>query len=219
MNGAVGDRFMSYLVGCLRGPLHGREFITKIAALLACFKIRSKSTTSDLWQKGNLVFELDKIMDYDFRHVYVSMRVLEQTLRFSVQALEIQSPGESFARGLLPPSYGHNPGLVSSRQLQLYCCIRSLFPSTHEASMFRVHRLTEPASFDLPRSIKGSSESDFDFEFSSQIESESDVLSSEDEHTESSISESDFNTEPTMSDDYRSGESSESYIDEVDDLD
>ncbi|KAK0373214.1 hypothetical protein CLIM01_09427 [Colletotrichum limetticola] len=143
----VGDRFMAYLVGCLRGPLPREEFVIKVAALLACFKIRARLESPHLYQRTNLLFELDKILDHDFSKPYVGMQVLEQTLWLSVRVLETQEPNKIFEPGLLPSSYEQVPESVSRHFLQLYCMIRCLFPSTHEASVHRVHGLVEPAHF------------------------------------------------------------------------
>lgn len=143
----VGDRFMAYLVGCLRGPLPGEEFVIKVAALLACFKIRARLKSPYLYPRTNLLFELDKILDHDVSKPHVGMQVLEQTLWLSVRVLETQEPGRVFEPGLLPSSYDQVPQSVSRHLLQLYCMIRCLFPSTHEASVHRVHGLVEPAHF------------------------------------------------------------------------
>ncbi|KAK1975300.1 hypothetical protein LZ30DRAFT_809034 [Colletotrichum cereale] len=140
INSTSGDRFVAYVISCLCGPLQGKEFVVKVAALLACLKLRDahdqpNDGPSD--NRTNLLFEFDKALNFDFGNIPVIVKVLEQVLIFSARILEIHAPEDAIQPGLLPGNVRIYDDSVSRKMLYMYCCVRILFPDTHESSMHR----------------------------------------------------------------------------------
>ncbi|OHE91422.1 hypothetical protein CORC01_13287 [Colletotrichum orchidophilum] len=140
INSDAGHRFVAYVIGSLCGPLRGKEFVVKVAALLACLKIRNAHGLPDgglLGNRTNLLFEFDKALNFDLGNIPVVVNVLEQVLMFSARIWEIHAPEDAIQPGLLPPSLNLYDDSVSRKMLYMYCCVRILFPDTHESSMHR----------------------------------------------------------------------------------
>ncbi|KAK0367402.1 hypothetical protein CLIM01_15241, partial [Colletotrichum limetticola] len=79
MNSTAGDRFIAYIISCLCGPLQGKEFVVKVAALLACLKVREAPEEHDDGpsdNRTNLLFEFDKALNFDFGNMLITIKVL-----------------------------------------------------------------------------------------------------------------------------------------------
>ncbi|KAK2037078.1 hypothetical protein LZ31DRAFT_600792 [Colletotrichum somersetense] len=140
INSTAGDRFLAYIISCLCGPLQGKEFVVKVAALLACLKVREAPDQPDDGlsdNRTNLLFEFDKALNFDFGNIPVVIKVLEQVLMFSARIWEIHAPEDAVHPGVLPGTLHLCEDSVSRKMLYMYCCVRILFPDTHESSMHR----------------------------------------------------------------------------------
>ncbi|KDN63343.1 hypothetical protein CSUB01_10160 [Colletotrichum sublineola] len=144
INSTSGDRFVFYIISCLSGPLQGKEFVVKVAALLACLKLRDAHDQPDDGppdDRINLLFEFDKALNFDCSNIPVIVKVLEQVLRFSAGMLESHAPEDAVQPGLLPPTPYICDDSISRKMLYIYCCLRILLPDTHESSMNRTRAL------------------------------------------------------------------------------
>ncbi|KAI8218191.1 hypothetical protein K4K55_012970 [Colletotrichum sp. SAR 10_96] len=116
INGTSGKRFIDYVVSSLRGPLQGKDFVVKVAALLACLKVLEASDQPDgcpADNRTNLLFEFDRTLDFDFGNIPVIIRVLEQVLMFSARIWEIHAPEDAVHPGILPATLNLNTADVS----------------------------------------------------------------------------------------------------------
>ncbi|GKT81883.1 hypothetical protein ColTof4_14306 [Colletotrichum tofieldiae] len=80
INSTSGDWFVAYVIKCLWGPRQGKEFVVKVAALLACLKLRDTHEQPDDGppdNRINLLFEFDKALNFDFGNIPVIFKVLE----------------------------------------------------------------------------------------------------------------------------------------------
>ncbi|KAI8278785.1 hypothetical protein K4K60_005945 [Colletotrichum sp. SAR11_57] len=144
INGTSGKRFIDYVVSSLRGSLQGKEFVVKVAALLACLKVLEPPDQPDDYpadSRTNLLFEFDRALDFDFRNIPVIIRVLEQVLVFSARIWDIHAPEDAVHPGVLPTTLHLCDDSVSRKMLYMYCCVRILFPDTHESSMHRTQAI------------------------------------------------------------------------------
>ncbi|KXH63526.1 hypothetical protein CNYM01_14032 [Colletotrichum nymphaeae SA-01] len=151
MNSTAGDRFIAYIISCLCGPLQGKEFVVKVAALLACLKVREAPEECDDGLPGNrtnLLFEFDKALNFDFGNMLITIKVLEQVLMFSARIWEIHAPEDAVHPGTLPATFDLCDDSVSRKMLYMYCCVRILFPDTHEATMHRTRAVFQMSSVD-----------------------------------------------------------------------
>ncbi|KAK1463835.1 hypothetical protein CTAM01_17078 [Colletotrichum tamarilloi] len=151
MNSTAGDRFIAYIISCLCGPLQGKEFVVKVAALLACLKVREAPEECDDGLPGNrtnLLFEFDKALNFDFGNMLITIKVLEQVLMFSARIWEIHAPEDTVHPGTLPATFDLCDDSVSRKMLYMYCCVRVLFPDTHEATMHRTRAVFQMSSAD-----------------------------------------------------------------------
>ncbi|TIC97885.1 hypothetical protein CH35J_006578 [Colletotrichum higginsianum] len=152
INSTSGDRFVAYVISSLCGPLQGKEFVVKVAALLACLKLRDPHEKPDDGpsdNRFNLLFEFDKALNFDFSNIPVIVKVLEQVLMFSARILEIHAPEDAIQPGLLPATLNLCDDSVSRKMLYMYCCVRILFPDTHESSMHRTRAVFQLNAADV----------------------------------------------------------------------
>ncbi|WQF77128.1 hypothetical protein CDEST_02142 [Colletotrichum destructivum] len=152
INSTSGDRFVAYVISSLCGPLQGKEFVVKVAALLACLKLRDAHEQPDDGpsdNRFNLLFEFDKALNFDFSNIPVIVKVLEQVLMFSARILEIHAPEDAIQPGLLPATPNLCDDSVSRKMLYMYCCVRILFPDTHESSMHRTRAVFQLNTADV----------------------------------------------------------------------
>ncbi|WQF90535.1 hypothetical protein CDEST_15549 [Colletotrichum destructivum] len=152
INSTSGDRFVAYVISSLCGPLQGKEFVVKVAALLACLKLRDAHEQPDDGPSDdriNLLFEFDKALNFDFGNIPVIVKVLEQVLMFSARVLEIHAPEDAIQPGLLPATLNLCNDSVSRKMLYMYCCVRILFPDTHESSMHRTRAVFQLNTADV----------------------------------------------------------------------
>ncbi|KAF4487674.1 hypothetical protein CGGC5_v005961 [Colletotrichum fructicola Nara gc5] len=146
INSAAGSRFIEHIISCLCGPLHGKEFVVKVATLLACLKVYGAPDEPDDMPSGdkiNLLFELDKILCFDIDNMSIVIKVLEQVLMLSARIWETQAPDDAVHPGILPTDFGPCDDSVSKKMLYIYCCVRILVPDTHESSMHRTRAVFE----------------------------------------------------------------------------
>ncbi|GKT43644.1 uncharacterized protein ColSpa_03825 [Colletotrichum spaethianum] len=140
INSISGDRFIAYVISCLCGPLQGKEFVVKVAALLACLKVRKAHEQPDDGPSGNrtnLLFEFDKALNFGFGNLPVIVKVLEQVLMFSARIMKTLAPEDAIQPGLLPANLPVCDDSVSRKMLYMYCFARISFSDTHESSMHR----------------------------------------------------------------------------------
>ncbi|KAI3530638.1 hypothetical protein CABS03_15158 [Colletotrichum abscissum] len=151
MNSTAGDRFIAYIMSCLCGPLQGKEFVIKVAALLACLKVRESPDEGDDGpsdNRTNLLFEFDKALNFDFGDMPIAIKVLEQVLMLAARIWEIDAPEDAVHPGILPATFDLCDDSVSRNMLNMHCCVRILFPDTHESTMHRTRAVFQMSSAD-----------------------------------------------------------------------
>ncbi|KAK0367485.1 hypothetical protein CLIM01_15158 [Colletotrichum limetticola] len=154
MNSTAGDRFIAYIISCLCGPLQGKEFVVKVAALLAYLKVRKapKEYNNGLpGNRTNLLFEFDKALNFNFGNMLITIKVLKQVLMFSARIWEIHAPEDTVHPRTLPATFDLCDDSVSRKMLYMYCCVRILFPNTYEATMHRTRAVFQMSSADTAK--------------------------------------------------------------------
>ncbi|KAK1973589.1 hypothetical protein LZ30DRAFT_743082 [Colletotrichum cereale] len=155
----------------------------------------------------------------------------------SARIWEIHAPEDSVHPGLLPSVFNLCEDSVSRKMLYMYCCVRILFPGTHESSMHRTRAIFQLNSADVSEllldtlsdvelesgihSMYGMDEDAYGDKYDGSSHSDSDFLGSSDSSNEGS-SDNDygetFNVDSEFGEDTDlSRESSESDADEDED--
>ncbi|CAI0641328.1 unnamed protein product [Colletotrichum noveboracense] len=194
INGTSGKRFIDYVVSSLRGPLQGKDFVVKVAALLACLKVLEAPDQPDgcpADNRTNLLFEFDRTLDFDFGNIPVIIRVLQQVLMFSARIWEIHAPEDAVHPGILPATLNVCDNSVSRKMLYMYCCVRILFPDTHESSMHRTRAVFQLNTADVSELLLDTL-SDDEMGLAGHSTCDMDEDESDDEDDGSFLAESDF---------------------------
>ncbi|KXH31841.1 hypothetical protein CSAL01_12589 [Colletotrichum salicis] len=208
INKTTGDRFISFIINCLCGPLQGKEFVIKIAALLACLKVLEAPEGRDDGPSGNrtnLLFEFDKALNFDFGNMTIAVKVLEQVLMFSARVWQTHAPEDTIDPGFLPTDFDLCDDSVSRKMLYMYCCVRILFPDTHEATMHRTRAVFQMSSADAAELLDTLSDDELGSEGHSMCDVDEDLFDDEDDRPyRSDISDIESGEGSDLSDNERS---------------